>query len=49
MRKMGNKAKKGKFIRCPKCGYGWKTKQSGYICCSKCKRYFKRGMIHGKR
>ena len=39
MRKIGSKAKKGKMTQCPKCGYRWRTKQRGYICCSKCKRY----------
>lgn len=43
MRKQGSKAKKGKYVKCPKCGYKWKTKQKPrpYICCSRCKRYFK--------
>ena len=43
MRKKGSKSKKGRKVKCPKCGYKWKTKQSKkyYICCSKCKRYFK--------
>ena len=40
MRTKGSKAKNGKIIQCPKCRYKWKTKQRGYICCSKCKRYF---------
>ncbi len=42
MRNKGSKAKKGKWVECPKCNYGWRTKQKGYICCSKCKRYFKK-------
>jgi rubrerythrin len=42
MRVNGAKAKVGRDIRCPKCGYIWKTKQKGYICCSHCKRYFGR-------
>lgn len=41
------KAKKGKTVKCPKCKYFWKTRQKGYICCSKCKRYF--GGINGKK
>lgn len=45
MRKKGNKAKKGRMVKCPKCRYSWRTKQLGanrpYICCSRCKRYFK--------
>jgi len=40
MRKTGSKAKTGNYIKCPKCGYKWRTKQKGYICCSRCKRYF---------
>ena len=40
MRNMGSKAKSGKTVKCPKCRYKWKTKQKGYICCSRCKRYF---------
>jgi endogenous inhibitor of DNA gyrase (YacG/DUF329 family) len=40
---MKSKKKKGyKKVKCPKCGYLWKTKQKGYICCSRCKRYFGR-------
>ena len=45
MRNKGNKAKAGRIVRCPKCHYSWRTKQRGksrpYICCSRCKRYFK--------
>ena len=40
MRKYGSVGKSGRLVRCPKCGYRWLTKQKGYICCSKCKRYF---------
>jgi len=31
------KLKKERIVKCPKCGYSWKTKQRGYICCSRCK------------
>lgn len=46
MRIKGSKAKTGRIVRCPKCGYKWRTKQTRqhyreYICCSRCKRYFK--------
>ena len=43
MRMKGNKAKKGRKVKCPKCGYTWKTKQYNkpYICCSLCKTSFK--------
>ncbi len=40
MRIKGSKSKIGRKVKCPKCHYEWKTKQRGYICCSKCKRYF---------
>jgi len=48
MRIKGSKAKKGNFVKCPKCKYRWRTKQKkklkkgGYICCSRCKRYFRK-------
>jgi len=40
MRKSGSKSAKGRLVKCPKCNYSWRTKQRGYICCSRCKRYF---------
>ena len=50
MRTIGSKAKKGRLVRCPKCGYKWKTKQRGYINCSKCKRYFGKARLkYGKK
>lgn len=36
------KSKEARLVKCPKCGYTWKTRQLGYICCSRCKRYFGR-------
>jgi len=27
-------------ITCPKCSHTWRTRQRGYICCSKCKNHF---------
>jgi len=43
MRKSNARGKYGKIMRCPKCGYTWKVKnpRKPFICCSRCKRYFK--------
>jgi len=50
MRKKGSVGKTGKFVKCPKCKYKWRTKQSGYyICCSMCKKCFKGGNINAKK
>jgi DNA-directed RNA polymerase subunit RPC12/RpoP len=46
MRINGSKSRNGNPVRCPRCGYRWLTKQRGYICCSRCKRYFEG--INGK-
>jgi acetyl-CoA carboxylase beta subunit len=46
-KKVGDRGKQklGKKVKCPKCKYTWHTKQlksnKPYICCSRCKRYFK--------
>jgi len=42
MRKKNSKGKTGILMTCPKCRYTWRSKQKGYVCCSRCKRYFKR-------
>lgn len=43
MRKHNSKGKTGKTIKCPKCGYVWKTNSKRkMVCCSSCKRYFNR-------
>ena len=47
MKKIGSrgKQKKGKVIQCPRadCKYKWRVKNPNkpFICCSRCKRYFK--------
>jgi hypothetical protein len=43
MRKDNARGKEGTLVQCPKDRYKWRVKNPNkpYICCPRCKRYFK--------